>query len=68
MPEHCHFVLGELCRRNGDNLSIMTTYRLSPFDEPRETILIPLIPSTLDTLPWIVTATFSQEATEETEI
>ena len=51
--------------RNGADITIMTIYHLASFDDPRESILIPF---PVDTLPSIVTVTFSQEATEETEI
>ena len=49
----------------GSDITIMTIYHLASFDDPRESILIPF---PVDTLPSIVTVTFSQEATEETEI
>jgi hypothetical protein len=52
----------------GSNITIMTIYYLPPLNNPRESILIPLFPSILDNPPSIVEVTFSQEATEETEI
>jgi hypothetical protein len=42
----------------------MTIYHFPALDDSRESILISLFPSTLDTLPSMVTVTFSQEATE----